>query len=330
MQSYTALWITEELDGSFKREVIQKNLSYLPQNQVLIKVAFSALNYKDALSATGHKGITRQFPHTPGIDASGVIVSDSTGTYQPGTPVLVTSYDLGMNTFGGFAEYISVPTAWVVPLPIGIDLKQAMVLGTAGFTAGLALYKMELNGQHPEMGPILVTGSSGGLGSMAVALLKTAGYQVIASSGKPASEKYLMNLGATEVIPRSELNEPSSKPIVRTRWAGAIDTVGGVTLENVLKACGQNGNVASCGLVESADFTTSVYPFIIKGINLLGIESAECTMAIRMEVWNKLASTWKFNFPEDGIIECSLKELNDTYIPLILKGETRGRVIIKL
>ncbi|MES2629655.1 MAG: acryloyl-CoA reductase [Bacteroidota bacterium] len=330
MTTYTSLLITEQADGTFTREITQRNLSELPQNEVLIRVSWSALNYKDALSATGHKGITRNFPHTPGIDASGTVVSDSTGKFTEGTQVLVTSYDLGMNTFGGFSEYISVPASWVIALPEGIDLRQAMILGTAGFTAGLALHKMEICGQHPGMGPILVTGATGGVGSMALALLKQAGYESIASTGKPESSEFLTMLGANSIIHRSEVYDDSAKPFLKTRWAGAIDTVGGVTLATVLKACGHNGNVATCGLVEKADFSTTVYPFIIKGNNLLGVESAECPMDVRMEVWNKLAGKWKFEFPAQGTTECNLQELNERYIPLILKGGAKGRIIVRI
>lgn len=327
--TYKALWITEEADGTFKREVRELPMSQLPQNEVLIKVAYSALNFKDALSATGNKGITKQFPHTPGIDASGIVVSDSSGKYSAGTEVLVTSYDLGMNTYGGFAEYICVPAAWVVPISGPLNLREAMVLGTAGFTAGLALHKMEICGQKPSMGPVLVTGSTGGVGSVAVALLHKAGYEVIASTGKMQEEAYLKKLGATTVINRSEVYDPSPKPFAKTRWAGAIDTVGGVTLATVLKACGHNGNVATCGLVEKPDFTTTVYPFIIKGNNLLGVESAECEMETRLQVWNNLSGKWKIELPKEAITECNLQELNEIYIPKILSGSTKGRVIVK-
>ncbi len=331
MQStFKALWVSELPDGSFKREIVTKNLSDLPKNEVLIKVAYSALNFKDALSATGNKGITRQFPHIPGIDASGVVVSDSTSTFQPGEPVLVTSYDLGMNTFGGFAEYVCVPAAWVVRLPEGIDLKQAMVLGTAGFTAALALHKMEQNGQTPAMGPVLVTGSTGGMGSMAVAMLHKAGYEVIASTGKEAEHDYLKKLGATTIIHRSEVYDDTAKPFLKTRWAGAIDTVGGITLATILKACGHNGNVAVCGLVEKPELLTTVFPFIIKGNNLLGIESATCDMTTRLKVWGNLAGKWKFNFLDEGVTLCDLSELNEKYIPAMLAGKTKGRVVVKL
>ncbi len=331
MQStFTALWVSEQTDGSFKREVVSRNVSDLPHNEVVIKVSYSALNYKDALSSTGHKGITRQFPHIPGIDASGVVLSDKSGKFAPGTEVLVTSYDLGMNTYGGFSELICVPATWVVKLPTGMDLRSAMVYGTAGFTAGLALHKMEICGQKPAMGPVLVTGSTGGVGSMAVKLLKTAGYEVIASTGKDSEHEYLKNLGASAVIHRSEVYDDSAKPFLKTRWAGAIDTVGGVTLATILKACGHNGNVAVCGLVEKPDFATTVYPFIIKGNNLLGVESAECDMGTRWQVWDKLAGKWKFDFPSEGITECDLQTLNEKYIPEILAGKTRGRVIVKI
>jgi acrylyl-CoA reductase (NADPH) len=326
--TFRALLVTEE-NGVFHRQVTTRQLSDLPDHEVLIRVAYSALNYKDALSATGHKGITKQFPHTPGIDASGTVVSDRTGTYAPGTEVLVTSYDLGMNTPGGLAEYICVPAGWVIPLPGGISLEHAMVLGTAGFTAGLALHKMEICGQEPSMGPVLVTGASGGVGSMAVALLKKAGYKVIASTGKESARDYLQRLGADTIIHRSEVYDTSEKPFLKTRWAGAIDTVGGVTLSTILKSCGHNGNVATCGLVESAEFSSTVYPFIIKGNNLLGIESAECKRETRTEVWKKLSGNWKFDFPAEGIVPATLDNVSEM-IDLILEGRITGRTVVKI
>ena len=328
MYEFKALLSRENEDGSFSRAIEDRSTDQLAQNEVLIKVHFAALNYKDALSATGHKGVTREFPHTPGVDASGEVLSDSTGKFKAGDKVLVTGYDLGMNTDGGFGGYISVPSAWVVPLPKGIDLYQAMVMGTGAFTAGLAVYKMELNGQNPEMGAILVTGASGGVGSFAVSILAKAGYEVIASTGKETAHAYLKGLGATKCISREDVNIESKRPLFKSICAGAIDTVGGNTLSTVLKSCKAKGNVASTGLVLSPFFSINVYPFIIKGINLLGIDSAETPMDLRLKVWKNLSSKWKPNNLKSIGNIVSLNEL-DKEVDNILKGQTKGRIVVK-
>jgi len=326
--SFKALRVEEQADGTFTRTIQSRLLSDLPQNAVTIEVKFAALNYKDALSASGHKGITRNFPHTPGIDASGVVVEDTTGTFDVGAEVLVTSYDLGMNTDGGFGAYIKVPAEWVVPLPKEFTLQKAMELGTAGYTAGLALYKMEQSGQEPAMGPILVTGATGGVGSMAVSILAKAGYEVIASSGKADKIPYLKSLGATKVIDRAAVNDTSKKPFLKTQWAGAIDTVGGNTLTTIFKACGLNGNVAVCGLVGSDEIITTVYPFIIKGNNLLGVESATTAMPTRLKVWENLATKWYIDLPKSAVEVISLEDINQA-IDKILEGKVTGRVLVK-
>lgn len=328
-KTFKALVVSETDNNTFVRAIEDKPISALPDHEVLIKVKYAALNYKDALSASGHKGITRNYPHTPGIDAAGEVVKSKDNRFKPGDEVIVTSYDLGMNTPGGFAEYIAVPADWVVPKPDTFTLKDSMVYGTAGFTAGLALLKMEMMGQTPEMGPVLVTGASGGVGSMAVAILSKAGYQVIASTGKKEAHNYLKKLGATKCIDRDEVFDVSNKALIRTSWAGAIDTVGGNTLSTVIRACGHNGNVAVCGLVESPALNITVYPLIIKGVNLLGIESAECNMEMRLRVWKKLANTWYVNLPEESTTFCSLEEINH-YIDSILKGKIKGRVVADL
>lgn len=326
---YKALVVREEENGGFLRSIEQLDTDHLPDNDVLIRVHYSALNYKDALSATGHKGITRQFPHTPGIDAAGEVISDRAKLFHPGQQVLVTSYDLGMNTAGGFGEYIRVPAEWVIPLPEGMTLRRAMILGTAGFTAALALHKMEQSGQKPEMGPVLVTGSTGGVGTMALMLLKKAGYQTIASTGKPEPAAFLRKLGADEIQPRSEWVDESNKPFLKTRCAGAIDTVGGKTLSTILKSAGLNANIAVCGLVDQPEFSTTVYPFIIKGNNLLGVESATCDRLTRMHLWNALATHWTIDYPEEAVQEVDLQTLNELCIPQILAGQAKGRVLLK-
>jgi acrylyl-CoA reductase (NADPH) len=327
--TFKALVVRETTDNNFTRTIENREIGELPKNQVLIKVSYAALNYKDALSASGHKGITRNYPHTPGIDAAGIVVRSADNRFKEGDEVIVTSYDLGMNTPGGFSEYISVPADWVVMKPEAFSLKESMIYGTAGFTAGLSLLKMEMMGQTPEMGPILVTGATGGVGSMAVAILSKAGYQVIASTGKKEEHEYLQDLGAVKCIDRDQVFDVSTKSMLRTSWAGAIDTVGGTTLSTVVRACGNNGNVAVCGLVESPALNITVYPLIIKGVNLLGIESAECNMEMRLRVWKKLASNWKVKLPASSTTFCSLQELNG-FIDTILKGGVKGRVVVDL
>ena len=327
--SYKALVVRESEDGSFIRTIENVSSNFLPDNEVLIRVKFAGLNYKDALSASGHKGVTRNFPHTPGVDAAGEVVVDSTGQWKEGQQVICTSFDLGMNTNGGFAEYISVPVSWLIDLPSGISMRQSMVLGTAAYTAGLALMKMEQGGQHPEMGPIAVTGSTGGVGSMAIAILSKAGYEVAAVTGKPEKVEFLKALGATTILNRNDVNDQSGRPLVRPKWAGAIDNVGGNVLATLLKACGRNGNVASIGLVESAELNTTVFPFILNGVNLLGIDSAETPTAIRHAVWNKLSSEWLLDLPEASSTFCQLEEI-PSYMDKLLAGEGVGRVVAEL
>ena len=328
---YRALRITETPEGEFKREITEVPLDTLPtfEDEVLIEVHYAALNYKDALSATGNKGVSRKYPHTPGIDAAGEVVSSKHPDFAPGMKVLCTSFDLGMNTPGGFAKYIRVPGSWVLPLPNNFDLRESMVQGTAGFTAGLGLYKMEQMGQTPEMGPLLVTGASGGVGSLAVSIFAKAGYEVIAVTGKPEASEYLKGLGASQIMSREEVTEGGNRPMLKARWAGALDTVGGEMLSAVIRSTGYNGNVAVCGLVASPTFDANVFPFILRGVNVLGVESAECAMPLRKAVWEKLAGPWRVPVSDDMVTEVSLEELNETYIDRILQGKTKGRVLVK-
>ena len=330
MPHFKTLRIYEE-DGKFRRTIEQRSTDDLPEGEVLIRVHYAGLNYKDALSATGNKGVTRKYPHTPGIDASGVVEENSDPRFSAGQEVIVTSYDLGMNTDGAFGEYIRVPADWVVPLPDSLSLKQSMILGTAGFTAALALYKMEQSGQKPEMGKVVVTGATGGVGSMAVAILAKAGYEVIASTGKESEHDYLKQLGASEAVDRAAVDDDSGRPLLRPQWAGGIDTVGGNTLATLLKACGRNGSIATCGLVASPKLNTTVFPFILNGVNLLGVDSAETPRDIRHQIWKNLASDWSVNEHLGAMCtDASLEELNDRYIDMILAGKTRGRVVVCL
>ena len=325
---FKAFWITEETDGTFYHQIIKRNTDELPQNGVLIKVAYSSLNYKDALSASGNKGVTRHYPHTPGIDAAGIVVESNSTDFNPGDEVIVTGYDLGMNTMGGFGEYINVPADWVVPLPTGLSLKESMILGTAGFTAALSMHHLIRCGQKPEDGTLLVTGATGGVGSLSVSIASKLGFNVTASTGKSDKKEYLELLGANTIIDRGVVDDKSGKMLLRPQWAGAIDTVGGNTLATVLKSLKTHGNVACCGTVASPLLSTSVFPFILNGVNLLGVNSATTPMNLRKNLWAKLAGDWKPDFSSIEIDTIGLLDLQKN-IEKILCGQITGRVVVE-
>jgi acrylyl-CoA reductase (NADPH) len=328
---FKALWVTETKQGTFERTIVDRYIDDLPTGEVLIRVNYSSLNYKDALSATGNKGITRKFPHTPGIDAAGVVEISRNELFAVGDEVLVTGYDLGMNTCGGYGQYIRVPASWVVKKPEHYSLKECMIIGTAGFTAASALYKMELMKLQPGMGPIVVTGATGGVGSMAISILNKAGYEVIAVSGKSNALEYVQHLGATRLENREFVNDASGKTLLKPQWAGAIDTVGGNTLATLLKGCQPEGAVVSTGLVASPKLDTTVYPFILNGVSLLGVGSAEMPMAVRVIVWEKLSTEWNIKDKLSAIAkEVTLEELNATCIDSILQGKIMGRIVVNL
>jgi len=293
--SFRALVVDEDSQGNFSASFKEKHINDLPKGDVVIKVSYSALNYKDFLSYKGHKGITKQYPHTPGIDASGTVVNSDNNRFKEGDKVLVTGYDLGMNTDGGFAEYIRVPSEWVIPLPENLSLKEAMVYGTAGFTAALAIMKFLSIGITPESGKILVTGATGGVGTLAISILAKLGYSIIASSGKKDMYEFLKNLGAKEFVSREDIIDQSNRPLIKRRWKGAIETVGGKTLDSVIRATEKDGAVAVIGNITGDVLQTSLYPFILRGITLFGIESAETEMPLRLQIWDKLANEWKIN-----------------------------------
>ncbi len=328
---YTGIRVSETAPGVFEQALTELDTIDLPDHDVMIRVQYSSLNYKDALSATGNKGITRKFPHTPGIDASGVVVESRDPAFVAGQEVLVTGYDLGMNTPGGFGAYIRVPAGWVVPKPAGMSLSDCMVIGTAGITAGIGLYKMQQLGLEPGAGPIVVTGATGGVGSLAVAILAKAGYEVIAVSGKPEAADYLRQLGANRIEPRSFVNDTSGKALLRPQWSGAVDTVGGNTLATLLKGCKLEGVVVSTGLVDSPELHTTVYPFILNGISLAGVGSAETPLALKKTIWAKLEQEWDIRKHFSSIRkDTDLEGLIHTCIPEILQGKNTGRVVIHL
>jgi putative YhdH/YhfP family quinone oxidoreductase len=325
--SYNALIVEEIKKNEFSRQVKEAFVNDLPDNEVLIRVHYSSLNYKDALSATGNRGVTKQYPHTPGIDAAGIVEKSRVETIKKGEEIIVTSYDLGMNTPGGFGQYIRVPGAWVVKLPDGLDLKQSMVWGTAGFTAGMSVFKLTQT-IRPEHGDILVTGATGGVGSLASGILSRLGYSVTAVSGK-TDTRLLDQIGVKSIIARKDFLKNTTSPILKARWAGVIDTVGGEILATAIKSTKADGIVTCCGNVASPDLPINVFPFILRGVSLLGIDSQNCPMEFRSKVWEKLASDWKFDYFEKIYDEISLDQLNDK-IERILKGGLTGRTLVKL
>ncbi len=318
----------EKTEAGFSRSVQTLDADTLPDGALTVAVAYSSLNYKDALSATGSPGVTKAYPHTPGIDAAGTVVASRDERFNVGDEVIVTSYDLGMNTPGGFGELIRVPAEWAVPLPGGLGLREAMVLGTAGLTAGLCLDALLAHGLEPEGGPVVVTGASGGVGSVAVALLAHLGFETLASTGTKAAHGWLRKLGASDILPRSELGEVTERPLLKARFAGAIDTVGGEPLSNIVKSLNPRAAVAACGLVAGPKLSLTVFPFILRGVSVLGIDSAACPMDVRRRVWEKLAGVWKVDLSV-ATREVTLGELSGV-IDDILAGVTQGRVLVRV
>lgn len=326
--NFKAMIVTEN-GGQFDRSIENRSVHGLPEGDVVINVKYSSLNYKDALSASGNKGITQNYPHTPGIDAAGIVISSTDSSFMSGDKVIVTSYDLGMNTSGGFGQYIRVPASWVVKLPEGLSLKDSMGYGTAGLTAALSLFKLEFSGLVPSEEEILVTGATGGVGSMAVAILSRVGYRVVAATGKGDKADYLKQIGAYAVIDRAEVDDKSHKQLLKSRWAAVIDTVGGNILSTAIRSSNQWGVVVSCGLTQSVELNINVFPFILRGVTLVGINSERCPMGIRKELWNMIATAWKVPDLNSIYKECSLDELNGN-IELMLKGQISGRIVVDM
>jgi acrylyl-CoA reductase (NADPH) len=329
MSTFQAFYITENDDKSFSQNIVERKTEDLPAGEVLIKVQYSSLNYKDALSSTGNRGVTRSYPHTPGIDATGVVEESISTEFKKGDKVLVTGFDLGMNTSGGFGQYISVPAKWVVKLPRGLKPKESMVFGTAGLTAALCIDKLLQNGLTPEKGKVIVTGATGGVGTMAVMILSKLGFHVVGVTGKPEGKEFLLRIGAKEVISREEVDDKSSRPLLKGVYAGCVDTVGGNMLATILKSMQYNGVVAICGLVNSPELPTSVFPFILRGVSMFGIDSSECDIEWRKKLWKNLAKNWKPLDLQSITKTITLKGLPKE-IKKILKGGQIGRVIVRL
>ncbi len=326
---YKALLVTEGAEKKYNTEITTLDSDSLPQGDVLIEVHYSSLNYKDALSASGNKGVTRNYPHTPGIDAAGVVVESSNPAIEQGQQVIVTGYDLGMNTAGGFGQYIRVPAEWVVPKPANMTLRESMILGTAGLTAALCIDNLLQAGLKAGQGEVLVTGATGGVGSIAVALLAKLGFKVVASTGKKQAEPWLLELGASSTIDRNELSEVNPRPLLKERWAGAVDVVGGETLFSVIKSLNYGASVAACGLVESPAFSATVLPFILRGVNLLGVDSVELPLSVKQHTWDKLANDWRLDNLEAMVTEIGFDAL-ETSLQSVLAGKAKGRFLLNL
>lgn len=329
VDAYRALVVTELADGTFSRQVSTKKIDDLPAGEVLIKVKYSSLNYKDALSATGNRGVTKKYPHTPGIDAAGIVAESSVPELVSGDEVFVTGFDLGMNTSGGYQEYIRVPAAWVVKRMPNLNLKETMVYGTAGLTALLSVDSLVGSGVRANQGEILVTGTTGGVGSFAARTLVKLGYEVVGVQRRPEEEAFLNSLGLKRVVAVEEVDDQSGRPMGKTKWAGVIDTVGGNILATAIKTTCYGGSVTCCGNAASNNLPGTVLPFILRGITLYGIDSVECPMDYRLRVWDKIAGAWKLDNVEGLAEECSLDELSDK-IDLILQGKIYGRVVVNL
>ncbi|MDE0839327.1 MAG: YhdH/YhfP family quinone oxidoreductase [Kiritimatiellae bacterium] len=328
-ETFHAWVVREASDGSFSRKLESCRMHDLPEGDVLIRVEYSSVNYKDVLSMSGNKGVTRQYPHTPGIDAAGVVVESKTSAFSSGTGVAVTGYDLGMNTHGGLGQFIRVPADWVVPLPAGLTARDAMVFGTAGFTAALSVRALRHGGATPEQGDVLVTGASGGVGCLAVFLLAKSGFRVVASSGKAEAHDMLSALGAAEIVARDAVLADRKRPLLKTRWAHVIDTVGGDFLESALRATAPNGVVTSCGMVASAELNTNVFPFILRGICLQGIDSATTRMTRRLETWEHLAAAASSDALAHLVTEVTLDEI-ETVIQSMGEGKSIGRTLVRI
>jgi acrylyl-CoA reductase (NADPH) len=320
--------VEKNASGKVSPSIAQRGIDDLPAGDVLIEVEYSSLNYKDALSATGNPGVTRKFPHVPGIDAAGKVAESQSPRFRAGDAVLITGYGLGANHWGGYAGCVRAPADWVVPLPAGLSPRESMILGTAGFTAALCLEAIQQHGISPDDGEILVTGASGGVGSLAIALLTQAGYRAVAVTGKPEAAEFLTTLGAVRVIGRQEVDDTSGKPLLSAQWAGAVDTVGGNTLSTVIRSTQRGGCVAACGLVGGADLPISIHPFILRGVALAGIDSAEHPYPRRISLWNKLAGPWKLENLGTLAEEVTLIGLGPK-IEQILAGKIQGRVVVR-
>ena len=329
MSTYKAFEVREETEKNFVGTIVEKSALELAEGSVSIEVCYSSVNYKDALSASGSKAVTREYPHVPGIDAAGTVLASTDSNFAVGDEVVVTGYDLGMNTAGGFGQQVTVPGGWVTKLPVGLSLRDSMVLGTAGLTAGLCVNKLLLNGITPEAGKVLGTGATGGVGIIACALLVKLGFEVVASTGKLAETAKLTALGVSEVISREAFSEENPRPMLKESYAAAVDVAGGTTLVNVIKSLSYGGSVAACGLVDSPALSATVLPFILRGVNLLGVDSVELPLAQKQQVWNLFANEWALT-DIDSLAETIVLAELPAVLAKVLAGGAIGRYVLDL
>ncbi|MCA9239153.1 MAG: acryloyl-CoA reductase [Planctomycetales bacterium] len=325
---FSAIVVREKDDNHTTYGVEQLRLDELPQGEVLFEVEYSSLNYKDALACRGHRGVVSRLPHVPGIDCAGEVRESTSPDYPIGQKVLVTGYDLGSGAWGGFSRFVRVPATWVVALPRGLTTRSAMTYGTAGFTAAQCVDALRRHGVLADSGPVVVTGATGGVGCLAVAILAKLGYEVTAVSGKPDWHGPLRELGAKRVAGR-ELVAADERPMLKSQWAGAVDTVGNGTLATLVKSLSYRGCVAACGLVAGDQLPLSVYPFLLRGVTLAGIDSAKCPREPRMQMWQNLSGDWKVELPDEWITEVTLEQTPGR-VERMLAGETAGRTLVRL
>ena len=327
MKKFSAYRIFEQ-DGKSAGRFVELNLDELDPGEVVIEAHYSSVNYKDALAATGTGKVIRRFPCVGGIDVSGVVAKSSDARFKTGDAVLVTGYDMGVAHDGGFAEYVRVPADWVVPLPQGMTLFDAMALGTAGFTAALAIHRLEQNDLQPENGKVIVTGATGGVSSLAIQMLAQHGYQVVALTGKDNEHEYLKSLGASEILSRKEL-VMGKRPMEKALWAGALDSVGGETLAWLTRTMQQNGSIASFGNAGGWELNTTVLPFILRGVRLLGVDSAATAMPLRSHIWQRLATDLRPEQLSKVVNEVNFSDLSQVF-PKLIQGQLRGRVVVDI
>ena len=328
IKEFKAFVVREKMNDVFSRKIETKKFEELPNNEVTIKVKYSSLNYKDALSSLGNKGVTKLYPHTPGIDASGIVISSSNKKFHEGDQVIVTGYDLGMNTPGGFSEYIRVPSDWVIKLPETISLKYAMAIGTAGLTAALCIDLLSKNSRIEERHAV-VTGSTGGVGTIAIQLLSKLGAEITAVTGKNESSEYLNSLGANTIISREDLFDKFRQPLSKGIYDLAVDVVGGEVLSGLLTCLKRDGVIACCGNVGGINFTTNVFPFILRGNKLLGADSAERSLKQKELLWKKLSTDWLIDDIDKFSRTVYLNNLEEE-INAIYKGKQSGRVVVSI
>ncbi|WP_171038222.1 NADPH:quinone oxidoreductase family protein [Aquibacillus sediminis] len=323
-------FVVNQTEEHFTAKLDEVSIQDLPDSEVLIEVYYSSVNYKDGLASVPNSTIVKQYPFVPGIDLAGVVIESKDNRFKAGDKVIATSYEIGVTHYGGYSEYASVPADWIVPLPTGLTLEEAMVYGTAGFTAALSVHRLEENGLTPEDGKVLVTGATGGVGSIAVAMLSKRGYEVVASTGKTSAHDYLKQLGASEVISREDVYNEKIRALDKQQWAAAVDPVGGDTLAAILSKLNYGGAVAVSGLTGGTKVPTAVFPFILRGVSLLGVDSVYCPMTIRAELWKRMATDLKPDGLSDFIsTKVPFNELSQA-LQTILAGNAQGRMVVAI